>query len=213
MARSRFNDPIEPMTLANMRANRIHSFAIYCQPCHHRVGLPSHTRAPSPSPSPTARFDAAASRPRQSSSRQTTTSRLAQDWTARSKDERHHSGMRSYLMISDAELRRDSSDDPNPDRIFHARWQHRGAGEPGGQGAISRSCASRSAGSAGGIGAAYLVATTIPSVRCSGSETRWEHKEVPAGFAIPRQEIARSDGAPMMTLPQLGRGSVRVVVL
>jgi hypothetical protein len=96
----------------------------------------------------------------------------------------------------------DSSDDPILDRIFHTRWQHCGAAEPGGQGAISRSCASRSAGSAGGIGAAYLVATTIPSVRCSGSETRWEHKEVPAGFAIPRQEIARSDGAPMMTLPQ-----------
>jgi hypothetical protein len=103
-----------------------------------------------------------------------------------------------------AKLRKDSSDDPNPDRIFHARWQHCGTGEPGGQGAISRSCASRSAGSAGGIGAAYLVATTIPSIRGSRSETRREHRAGPyrddfpkirAGFPIPRQEIARSDGA------------------
>jgi hypothetical protein len=80
---------------------------------------------------------------------------------------------------------------------------------------ISRSASSRfvtnascSTCSAGGIGATYLVVTTIPSVRRSGSETRREHKagpyrddvpEVRAGFPIPRQEIAPSDGASMMT--------------
>jgi hypothetical protein len=34
MARSRFNDPIEPMDLANMRENGVRSLAIYCHQCH-----------------------------------------------------------------------------------------------------------------------------------------------------------------------------------
>jgi hypothetical protein len=37
MARSRFNDPIEPMTLANMRENGVRSLAIYCHQCHHET--------------------------------------------------------------------------------------------------------------------------------------------------------------------------------
>jgi hypothetical protein len=105
-------------------------------------------------------------------------SRWAQDRSARSKNERRHSGTPSYVTIGlTAELRKDSSDEPLSCRIFHARWQHRGAGEPGGEGAISRSWTSRSAGSAGGIGAAYLVATTLSSVRGSGSSRR--HSERP----------------------------------
>jgi hypothetical protein len=39
MARSRFNDPIEPMTLENMRANGVRSLDIQCNQCRHRVIL------------------------------------------------------------------------------------------------------------------------------------------------------------------------------
>jgi hypothetical protein len=37
MARSRFNDPIEPMTLENMRANGVRSLDVQCNECRHRV--------------------------------------------------------------------------------------------------------------------------------------------------------------------------------
>jgi hypothetical protein len=37
MARSRFNDPIEPMTLQNMRANGVRSLAVQCHQCRHQV--------------------------------------------------------------------------------------------------------------------------------------------------------------------------------
>jgi hypothetical protein len=37
MAAVRFNDPIEPMDLANMRQNSVRSLAIYCRQCHHEV--------------------------------------------------------------------------------------------------------------------------------------------------------------------------------
>jgi hypothetical protein len=37
MARSRFNDPIEPMDLANMRENGVRSLAVQCPQCHHKV--------------------------------------------------------------------------------------------------------------------------------------------------------------------------------
>ena len=39
MARSRFNDPIEPMTLGNMRANGVRSLDVSCWICHHRTIL------------------------------------------------------------------------------------------------------------------------------------------------------------------------------
>jgi hypothetical protein len=35
MARSRFNDPIEPMDLANMRQNGVRSLAVHCRQCRH----------------------------------------------------------------------------------------------------------------------------------------------------------------------------------
>jgi hypothetical protein len=35
VARSRFNGPIEPMDLANMRANGVRSLLIFCRNCHH----------------------------------------------------------------------------------------------------------------------------------------------------------------------------------
>jgi len=37
MARSRFNDPIEPMTLQNMRENGVRSLSIQCHQCRHQV--------------------------------------------------------------------------------------------------------------------------------------------------------------------------------
>jgi hypothetical protein len=37
MARSRFNDPIEPMTLQNMRENGVRSLSIQCHQCRHEV--------------------------------------------------------------------------------------------------------------------------------------------------------------------------------
>jgi hypothetical protein len=39
IARSRFNDPIEPMTLENMRHNGVRSLAIQCHVCRHRVNM------------------------------------------------------------------------------------------------------------------------------------------------------------------------------
>jgi hypothetical protein len=35
-ARSRFNDPIEPMDLANMRQNGVRSLDVQCNQCRHR---------------------------------------------------------------------------------------------------------------------------------------------------------------------------------
>jgi hypothetical protein len=37
MARSRFNDPIEPITLQNMRENGVRSLAVQCHQCRHEV--------------------------------------------------------------------------------------------------------------------------------------------------------------------------------
>jgi hypothetical protein len=34
---TRFNEPILPMTLGNMRANGVRSLAIYCHNCHHEA--------------------------------------------------------------------------------------------------------------------------------------------------------------------------------
>jgi hypothetical protein len=34
---ARFDEPPEPMTLGNMRANGVHSLAVSCYLCHHRV--------------------------------------------------------------------------------------------------------------------------------------------------------------------------------
>jgi hypothetical protein len=35
MAPTRFNDPIEPMTIANMRESGVRSLAFQCHRCHH----------------------------------------------------------------------------------------------------------------------------------------------------------------------------------
>ena len=37
MAAVRFNDPIEPMDLANMRQNGVRSLAVQCHQCHHEA--------------------------------------------------------------------------------------------------------------------------------------------------------------------------------
>jgi hypothetical protein len=37
MVRSRFNDPIEPMDLANMRANGVRSLDVECYTCRQRI--------------------------------------------------------------------------------------------------------------------------------------------------------------------------------
>jgi hypothetical protein len=37
MATARLNDPIEPMTLGNMRANGVRSLEVSCWQCHHRA--------------------------------------------------------------------------------------------------------------------------------------------------------------------------------
>jgi hypothetical protein len=37
MAAKRVNDPIEPMTLGNMRANGVRSLDVCCWACHHRA--------------------------------------------------------------------------------------------------------------------------------------------------------------------------------
>jgi hypothetical protein len=34
---ARFNEPIEPMTLGNMRANGVRSLAVSCHKCHHET--------------------------------------------------------------------------------------------------------------------------------------------------------------------------------
>src|SRR5580692_12201874 len=39
MAARRLNEPIEPMTLGNMRANGVHSLDVSCWQCHHRTIL------------------------------------------------------------------------------------------------------------------------------------------------------------------------------
>ena len=52
MARPRSNDPIEPMTLGNMRDNGVRSLAVSCWQCHHRAIL-SAERWPDDMPVPT----------------------------------------------------------------------------------------------------------------------------------------------------------------
>jgi hypothetical protein len=52
MARPRSNDPIEPMTLGNMRDNGVRSLAVSCWQCHHRAIL-SAERWPDDTPVPT----------------------------------------------------------------------------------------------------------------------------------------------------------------
>jgi hypothetical protein len=52
MSASRFNEPIEPMDLANMRQNGVRSLAIQCHQCRHEVimnmdHLPDHMTVPS----------------------------------------------------------------------------------------------------------------------------------------------------------------------
>ena len=37
MGARRFNEPIEPMTLGNMRANGVRSLAVSCHLCHHEA--------------------------------------------------------------------------------------------------------------------------------------------------------------------------------
>jgi hypothetical protein len=37
MAATRMNEPIEPMTLGNMRANGVRSLDVCCWVCHHRT--------------------------------------------------------------------------------------------------------------------------------------------------------------------------------
>jgi hypothetical protein len=39
VAATRFNEPIEPMTLGNMRANGVRSLDVCCGVCHHRTIL------------------------------------------------------------------------------------------------------------------------------------------------------------------------------
>jgi hypothetical protein len=39
MAAKRLNEPIEPMTLGNMRANGVRSLDVCCWVCHHRTIL------------------------------------------------------------------------------------------------------------------------------------------------------------------------------
>jgi hypothetical protein len=52
VATRRFNDPIEPMDLANMRANGVRSLLIWCRNCHHEKimnvdHLPGNVTVPS----------------------------------------------------------------------------------------------------------------------------------------------------------------------
>jgi hypothetical protein len=47
----RFNEPIEPMTLGNMRANGVRSLSVSCMLCHHEAvvdAAPWHDRVPVP---------------------------------------------------------------------------------------------------------------------------------------------------------------------
>jgi hypothetical protein len=51
MARTRSNDPIEPMTLGNMRENGVRSLDVSCWNCRHRAIMsvdrwPDHVRVP-----------------------------------------------------------------------------------------------------------------------------------------------------------------------
>jgi hypothetical protein len=51
MAARRLNEPIEPMTLGNMRANGVRSLDVSCWLCHHRTILsaepwPDHVPVP-----------------------------------------------------------------------------------------------------------------------------------------------------------------------
>jgi hypothetical protein len=51
MAKPRSNDPIEPMTLGNMRENGVRSLDVSCWQCHHRAILsadpwPDHVPVP-----------------------------------------------------------------------------------------------------------------------------------------------------------------------
>ena len=39
MPATRFTEPIEPMTLGNMRANGVRSLAVSCWTCHHQAVL------------------------------------------------------------------------------------------------------------------------------------------------------------------------------
>jgi hypothetical protein len=52
MAAQRLNDPIEPMTLGNMRANGVRSLDVCCWVCHHRA-IMSAERWPDDVPVPT----------------------------------------------------------------------------------------------------------------------------------------------------------------
>jgi hypothetical protein len=47
----RFNEPIEPMTLGNMRATGVRSLSVSCMLCHHEAvvdAAPWHDRVPVP---------------------------------------------------------------------------------------------------------------------------------------------------------------------
>jgi hypothetical protein len=51
MTRSRFNEPIQPMTLGNMRTNGVRSLAVGCHLCHHEAvisGAPWPDDVPAP---------------------------------------------------------------------------------------------------------------------------------------------------------------------
>jgi hypothetical protein len=52
MAARRVNEPIEPMTLCNMRVNGVHSLAVTCHLCHHEAII-SAARWPDDVPVPT----------------------------------------------------------------------------------------------------------------------------------------------------------------
>src|SRR5271167_2361008 len=57
MAGPRFNEPIEPMTLANMRANGVRSLDVSCWQCHHKAILsaerwPDDVPVPAPGSQP-----------------------------------------------------------------------------------------------------------------------------------------------------------------
>ena len=54
MAARRLNEPIEPMTLGNMRANGVRSLDVCCWICHHRA-IMSADRWPDDVPMPTGR--------------------------------------------------------------------------------------------------------------------------------------------------------------
>jgi hypothetical protein len=43
MATKRFNEPIEAMTLANMRENGVRSLSVTCWQCHHETVINGRT--------------------------------------------------------------------------------------------------------------------------------------------------------------------------